>query len=294
MSQQTALIKPTLIDPRFPHWNSGKVRELYESGPDRLLIVTTDRISAFDVVLDRGILGKGIFLNQISTAWFRRLEFHVPNHLLCNEPPKELADYPELEGRSVIVQRAKVIPFECVVRGFISGSGWKDYQVNEGVVGGIKLPPGLRESDRLWEPVFSPATKAEAGHDENVSFDRMVQDIGGERAEELRDISLLLYNKADVYARSKGLILADTKFEFGISPDGRLLWIDEALTPDSSRYWEASTYQPGGPQPSYDKQFVRDYLESVGWDKQLPAPVLPDEVIAGTIERYRHAHFLLT
>ncbi len=162
------------------------------------------------------------------------------------------------------------------------------------MVGGIKLPPGLQESDRLWEPVFTPATKAEAGHDENVSFDQMVQVIGGERAEELRDVSLLLYEKAEVYARTKGLILADTKFEFGIGPDGQLLWIDEALTPDSSRYWEASAYQPGGPQPSYDKQFVRDYLRSVGWDKQLPAPDLPDEVIAGTIERYRHAHHLLT
>ena len=277
----------------------GKVRDIYAITPDEnsdLLFIATDRISAFDHVLATGIPDKGKILTQLSLFWFDFLKDVVPNHLItANTPqfPQLLHPYfDQLDGRSMIVKRAKMFPVECVVRGYLSGSGWKDYQ-QTGAVCGIPLPSGLRESDRLPEPIFTPAAKNNVGHDENISFQTMVNQIGQKPAEDLRQLTLDIYAKATKHAASKGVILADTKFEFGLI-DGKITLADEVLTPDSSRYWPAETYNPGGAQPSFDKQFVRDYLESIHWNKQAPAPGLPDEVVTRTREKYLEAFHLIT
>ena len=271
----------------------GKVRDIYEVG-DRLLIVATDRLSAFDVVLPTPIPDKGRVLTQLSLFWFDKLAGVIPNHVLSASGfAGELAPYAaELEGRAMLVRRADPIPIECVVRGYISGSGWKDYQSTGGICG-IPLPAGLRESDRLPEPIFTPATKATSGHDENISFAETVSRIGAPLAERLRRISLALYGRAAEHAAARGIIIADTKFEFGLAGD-ELIWIDEALTPDSSRFWPADQYSPGRAQPSFDKQYVRDYLERIGWNKQPPAPPLPPDVVAATREKYREAYQRIT
>ena len=272
----------------------GKVRELYDLG-ESLLLVASDRISAFDVVLSPGIPDKGRILTQLSTFWFRKFS-DVENHLLETDVarfPEELrADEPLLAGRSVIVKKCEVIPFECVARGYLAGSGWSEYK-KTGRVCGIPLPHGLREADRLPEPIFTPATKAETGHDENISFETMARQLPEGEAERLRDMTLSLYARAADHAASRGLILADTKLEFG-RLDGRIVWIDEAFTPDSSRYWDAAQYNPGRGQASFDKQFVRDWLESTGWDKRPPAPKLPDGVVRTTREKYLDAFRKLT
>jgi phosphoribosylaminoimidazole-succinocarboxamide synthase len=290
---------PTLIATEFENlelYARGKVRDLYAI-EDLLLLVATDRISAFDHVLASGIPGKGRVLTQISLFWFDKLKDIVPNHLVTadvKEYPASLRPYAqELEGRSMLVNRARMFSVECVVRGYLSGSGWKDYK-QTGKVCGIPLPAGLQESDRLPEPIFTPATKSMSGeHDENISFDQMVERVGSEQSEELRRLSFALYARASEHALERGLILADTKFEFGMTGKGIVL-ADEALTPDSSRYWPSEGYRPGAAQPSFDKQFVRDYLESVGWNKKPPAPELPDIVVNKTREKYEQALTLLT
>ncbi len=275
---------------------TGKVRDLYAVGADELLFVASDRISAFDHVLGSLIPDKGKVLTQISLFWFERLRGLVANHLVTAEVtsyPAELQAFAEeLRGRSMLVKRARMVPVECVARGYLSGSGWKDYQ-RTGAVCGIALPAGLRESDRLPEPIFTPAAKNHTGHDENIGFDAVVAQVGPELAETLRHLTLSIYAAASAYAETKGLILADTKFEFGFVGEELVLG-DEVLTPDSSRYWLASGYAPGGAQPSFDKQFVRDYLERVAWDKQPPAPALPDEVVEETRAKYLQAFTLLT
>jgi phosphoribosylaminoimidazole-succinocarboxamide synthase len=275
----------------------GKVRDIYSLPGDQLLFVATDRISAFDHVLGSGIPDKGRILTQLSLFWFDFLKTTVPNHLITadlSEFPRVLRPYlNQLEGRSMLVKRAKMFPIECVVRGYLSGSGWKDYQ-QTGAVCGIKLPAGLCESDRLPEPIFTPAAKIHTGgHDENIAFETAVQTIGTTHANILRSLTLDIYAKATDHAARKGLILADTKFEFGLIDDTIVL-ADEVLTPDSSRYWPVKTYNPGGPQPSFDKQYVRDYLESIHWNKQAPAPALPDEVVLRTREKYLEAFHLIT
>jgi len=272
----------------------GKVRDIY-SVDDRLILVATDRISAFDCVLSPGISGRGVILTQLSNFWFNRFG-DVPNHLVATELaafPDPYRSHAELDGRSILVRRLEPIPVECVARGYLSGSGWKEY-VADGSVCGIPLPAGLRESERLAEPIFTPATKAAEGHDENIGFDRMVEIVGTDTAEALRDLTLRLYRQAAAYALERGIIIADTKFEFGLDQERRIVWMDEALTPDSSRFWPADSYEPGRGQPSYDKQFVRDWLEASGWNKQPPAPVLPPDVVEGTLERYREAFRKLT
>ncbi len=284
---------PPLLETSLPGvalHKRGKVRDVYDLG-DRLLIVATDRLSAFDVVLPTGIPGKGILLTQMSLFWFRLLADVIPNHVVTadvGEYPAELKRFrDQLEGRSMIVLRTDVLPVECVVRGYITGSGWKDYKAT-GSVCGIELPPGLRESGRLEPPIFTPATKAETGHDENIPYERMVETVGAERADEARRVSLEIYARARAHAEARGIVLADTKFEFGVR-DGRLVWIDEALTPDSSRFWPRDGYAPGRSQPSFDKQFVRDYLETLDWDKTPPGPELPPDVVARTVEKYVEA-----
>jgi len=271
----------------------GKVRDVFEFG-DKLLFVATDRISAFDWILPNGIPDKGRVLTQMSAWWFSRLP--VKNHLLTQglESLELPADAPvtELVGRSMVVTRAEVFPVECVVRGYLAGSGWKEYR-ESGTVCGIKLPAGLRESDRLPEPIFTPATKETTGHDINIPFERMCEIVGTETATKLRELSLLVYQSAADYALSHGVIIADTKFEFG-ERNGQILLVDEVLTPDSSRFWPADQYQPGRSQPSYDKQFVRDWLETTGWDKNSPPPSLPDEVISRTRDKYIEAYETLT
>ncbi|HVB57613.1 MAG TPA: phosphoribosylaminoimidazolesuccinocarboxamide synthase [Candidatus Acidoferrales bacterium] len=271
----------------------GKVRDIYRLG-DRLLIVATDRLSAFDVVLPTPIPDKGRVLTQLSLFWFERLGNVVPNHVLsAGNFTGELAPYADvLDGRAMLVRRTEPVPIECVVRGYISGSGWKDYQRN-GAICGIALPPGLRESDRLPQPIFAPSTKAVSGHDENISFEETISRIGRPLAERLRDTSLTLYQRAAEHASERGIVIADTKFEFGLLGQ-ELIWIDEALTPDSSRFWPASEYAPGKPQPSFDKQYVRDHLERIGWNKQPPAPALPPDVVAATREKYREAYQIIT
>jgi len=268
----------------------GKVRDVYDLG-ERLLVVATDRLSAFDVVLPTGIPGKGVLLTQMSLFWFRLLADVIPNHVVTadvGEYPAELRRFrDQLEGRSMIVLKTDVLPVECVVRGYITGSGWKDYKAT-GSVCGIALRPGLRESDRLDPPIFTPATKAETGHDENIPYEAMAGTVGRERAAEARRVSLDIYARARAHAEARGIILADTKFEFG-ARDGLLVWIDEALTPDSSRFWPRDGYAPGRPQPSFDKQFVRDYLETLSWDKTPPGPTLPSDVVARTVEKYVEA-----
>jgi len=271
----------------------GKVRDIYDLG-DKLLIVATDRLSAFDVVLPTPIPDKGRVLTQLSAFWFEKLHNIVPHHLLTTtEFTGELAPHAEtLRGRAMLVRKTEPLPVECVVRGYLSGSGWKEYKTS-GRVCGIPLPVGLRESDELPEPIFTPATKAQTGHDENISFAQMAQIVGDGLALRLREVSLEIYRRAAAYAAARGIIIADTKFEFGLMGDD-LIWIDEALTPDSSRFWPADQYEPGKGQPSFDKQFVRDYLERIGWSKQPPAPALPPDVVAATSEKYREAYRRLT
>jgi phosphoribosylaminoimidazole-succinocarboxamide synthase len=291
---------PAAVDatslPGLPPPRRGKVRDVYDLG-DRLLVVATDRISAFDVVLSPGIPGKGAVLTQLSTFWFRKFHTLVPNHLVETDAaafPGELASHAGvLAGRSVLVKKCRVVPFECVARGYLAGSGWKDYR-KTGAVCGVPLPSGLLEASRLPEPIFTPATKAESGHDENVSFEMMASAIGHGLAARLRDLTLAIYSEAASYAASRGVIVADTKFEFGLDEDGLVVWIDEALTPDSSRFWPAPSWREGGSPPSFDKQFVRDWLETTGWNKTPPAPVLPAEIVAGTLARYVEAFRVLT
>jgi phosphoribosylaminoimidazole-succinocarboxamide synthase len=290
----------TVLETSFPDLQlirRGKVRDVYAVTDEQLLVVATDRISAFDCISPTPIPRKGEVLTALSKFWFERLAAVVPNHLLTTEVeemPQVVAQYAEeLRGRSMLVRRAEVFPVECVVRGYLSGSGWKDY-LGTGEVCGHRLPAGLLESEQLPEPIFTPATKAEEGHDENISEERMSDIVGPEMMRRLRDISLELYASASLYARSRGIIIADTKFEFGLDKTGQIILVDEALTPDSSRFWPADAYEPGHAQPSFDKQFVRDYLETLSWDKQPPAPQLPPAVVAATTERYMEAYRLLT
>ena len=270
----------------------GKVRDIYDLG-DRLLIVATDRLSAFDVVMPTPIPDKGRVLTQLSLFWFELLKSVIPNHVLdAAEFPAPFHAYREqLAGRAMLVKKTQPLPIECVVRGYLSGSGWKEYKA-EGRVCGITLPAGLRESDKLPQPIFTPATKASTGHDENIAFDRAAEMIGKPLAEKVRAVSLDIYTRAAAYAAPRGVLLADTKFEFGLLGE-ELIWIDEALTPDSSRFWPAAQYKPGGAQPSFDKQFVRDYLERIQWPKMPPGPELPSDVVAATRAKYREAFRIL-
>ncbi len=282
--------------PELQLYASGKVRDLYLVGNEHLLFVATDRISAFDFVLASGIPLKGTVLTQLSVFWFDFLKEVVANHLVT----ADVRRYPEalqhraeqLRGRSMLVRHAAMVPIECVVRGYISGSAWKEYQA-KGSVCGIKLPAGLREADKFPEPIFTPAVKATSGHDENISFEQMTELAGAELSRRLRDVSLKVYQRAADYALARGIIIADTKFEFGTTPAGLVL-ADEVLTPDSSRFWPAASYEPGKPQDSFDKQYVRDYLEAIHWDKQPPAPGLPEEVVQHTTEKYVEAYRRLT
>lgn len=292
-------LEPVLLETDFAgleRYASGKVRDIYRVDGERLLFVATDRISAFDYVLATGIPSKGQVLTQLSLFWFEFLKDIVPNHLLTAdvdcypEPLRRYAD--ELRGRSMLVVRADMIAIECVVRGYLAGSGWKEYQQN-GEVCGIELPAGLRESERLPQPIFTPAVKATSGHDENISFEEMAKRAGSALSEQLRDLSVKIYQKAADYAAARGIIIADTKFEFGHN-GGRIVLADEVLTPDSSRFWPADRYQPGRSQESFDKQYVRDYLEKIRWNKQPPAPVLPAEVAQETSEKYVEAFRRLT
>ena len=274
----------------------GKVRDIFDAG-EALVLVATDRISAFDYVLGSGIPDKGKVLTQLSRFWFEQTRHIVPNHLITMEVDEYPSPFREagavLRGRSMLVRKTNPFPVECVARGYLSGSGWKDYQAT-GAVCGIPLPAGLRESDRLPEPIFTPATKAASGHDENISEADAARIIGAEAVARLRDLTLALYAFGAAHAESRGIILADTKFEFGLAPDGATLLIDEAMTPDSSRYWPRDQYAPGRAQPSFDKQYVRDYLETIRWNKQPPVPSLPDEVVARTREKYVEAYRRLT
>ena len=280
--------------PSITKLRSGKVREVFDLG-ENLLLVATDRISAFDCILPNGIPGKGEVLNKLSTFWFHRLDF-IPNHMIETEVSAfapELKPYAEiLRGRSMIAKKAKPLPVECVVRGYVAGSGWKEYQ-QEGTVGGYAMPPGLQQSDRLPEDLFTPSTKAEEGHDEPITWSQCRALLGDEVALRVKQMSLDLYRHGRAYAASRGIIIADTKFEFGIH-DGEIILIDECMTPDSSRFWPADQYQAGGSPPSFDKQFVRDWLENCGWDKQFPAPELPAEIVVKTAEKYREALTRLT
>jgi phosphoribosylaminoimidazole-succinocarboxamide synthase len=281
----------------LPLVGRGKVRDIYSVGSDRLLIVTSDRLSAFDVVLPDPIPDKGRVLNEMSNFWFGKLGHIVRNHLNGTAPESVVRGADEaaqVRGRSVVARKLKPLPVEAVVRGYLIGSGWKDYQ-KTGAVCGIALPPGLKQADRLPEVIFTPATKADAGaHDENISFAQVEKMVGKERAAEVCEISIRLYREAADYARERGIIIADTKFEFGTDGNGELVLIDEVLTADSSRFWPADQYRPGISPPSYDKQYVRDYLETLGWKKTPPAPRLPAEVIAKTSEKYREALFRLS
>ncbi|MGQ0794401.1 MAG: phosphoribosylaminoimidazolesuccinocarboxamide synthase [Deltaproteobacteria bacterium] len=295
MSNENVILKTEFPD--LPAPKRGKVRDNYNLG-DRLLIVATDRISAFDVVLPNGIPQKGRVLTQISKYWFDKTGDIVSNHLISTDTadfPQEFSKYaPDLEGRSMLVKKTKPLPVECIVRGYITGSGWKEYQKSKSVCG-IPLPSGLVDSSKLEEPLFTPSTKAEEGeHDENITFERTVEILGKELAEWVKSVSIALYSRARDIAEAKGIIIADTKFEFGIDQDGRLILIDEVLTPDSSRFWPRSEYKPGGSQRSFDKQFVRDYLTSIGWNQSPPAPHLPPDVIEKTTEKYLEALSRLT
>ena len=289
------LLDSVLIRTDFPDLKlkaSGKVRDVYDIDENQLLFVASDRISAFDYVLATGIPHKGRVLNQISLFWFDFLADVVPNHLITadvDKYPANIRKYAEqLRGRSMLVRRAEIFPVECIVRGYLSGSGWKEYKAT-GKVSGFALPSGLRESEALPEPIFTPSTKATSGHDENISFDRMCEIVGVETASHLRDLTLRIYRKAAAYARQRGIIIADTKFEFGRTAQGITL-ADEVLTPDSSRFWPADKYAPGRSQDSYDKQYVRDYLEQIHWNKQPPAPALPPDVARRTSEKYLEAY----
>jgi len=279
----------------FPK-RQGKVRDVYDLGP-ALLIVATDRISAFDCVMPNGIPGKGKILTALSLFWFRRFEREIEHHLIATEvkdyPPELRALADQLEGRSMLVKKTRVIPIECVARGYLAGSGWKEYQKSQTVCG-IRLPAGLKQCDKLPVPIFTPATKEESGHDINISYSETVARIGVGLADALREKTLRIYSKAAEYAQTRGVIIADTKFEFGQMPDGQVILIDEILTPDSSRFWPGDKYQAGHDQESFDKQFVRNYLESLTWDKTPPAPALPAEVVRGTKQRYVEAFEKIT
>jgi phosphoribosylaminoimidazole-succinocarboxamide synthase len=290
----SALLESTISS--LPRIHRGKVRDIYALGDDHMLIVTSDRISAFDVIMPRPIPGKGAVLNAVTDFWMKKFSSLIPNH----SSNVRLADYltreelAQCEGRAVVVKRLKAIPVECVARGYLIGSGWKDYQ-KTGAVCGIPLPAGLQIADKLPEPIFTPADKAPVGqHDENISFAEVENKVGKELAAQLRDITLRIYREASDYARERGIIIADTKFEFGLDKDGTLHLIDEVLTPDSSRFWPADTYRPGISPPSFDKQIVRDYLETLDWDKKAPGPWLPDEVVEKTAANYAKAQRLLT
>lgn len=294
MASAAPVVETTLADLKLVR--RGKVRDVYEIDEDRLLIVATDRISAFDSVSPTPVARKGEVLTALSRFWFGKLAHIVPNHLITtniDEMPDVVRGHAgELCDRSMLVRRTEVFPVECVVRGYLSGSGWKDYQ-RTGQVCGHQLPAALRDSEQLAAPIFTPATKAEAGHDENISEPQMAAIVGREVTDFLRDVSLRLYQEASEYARSRGIIIADTKFEFGRTGDGRIILIDEVLTPDSSRFWPVESYEVGKSQASFDKQYVRDYLERITWDKQPPAPTLPPEVAAATTARYLEAYELL-
>ncbi|AVG15314.1 phosphoribosylaminoimidazolesuccinocarboxamide synthase [Chromobacterium vaccinii] len=275
---------------------SGKVRDLYEIDDQRMLMIATDRLSAFDVILDDPIPAKGQILTAISNFWFDKLKDVVPNHLTGDQPEDVVAaeDLPQVEGRAVVAKRLKTVPIEAVVRGYLAGSGWKEYQ-QSGSVCGIALPAGLREADKLPEPIFTPSTKAAVGdHDENIDFAQCEAIVGKELAAKVRDTAILLYQTAAAYAATRGIIICDTKFEFGLDENGTLTLMDEALTPDSSRFWPADSYQPGSNPPSFDKQFVRDWLEASGWNKQAPAPAVPLDVREKTAAKYREALERLT
>lgn len=294
MTAATTVSETDIAEFRLLH--RGKVRDVYEVDDKRLLIIATDRISAFDCILPTLIPQKGEVLTQLSAFWFKRLAHIVPNHLITKdtgEMPGNIAQNPDLRGRSTLATRTEVFPVECVVRGFLEGSGWKDYQAT-GKVCGHSLPPGLKQCDRLLDPIFTPATKAATGHDENITGLKFKDIVGAEDAAYLKSTSLKLYREAAAYALEKGIIIADTKFEFGRDADGNILLIDEVLTPDSSRFWSAAAYEPGHPQPSFDKQFVREYLETLDWNKTPPAPPLPPKVAAATARRYRDAYRLIT
>jgi len=295
MSAATTLLQTSLPDLKL--LRRGKVRDVYDVDDDSLLIVATDRISAFDCILPTPIERKGEVLTALSEFWFEQLKDVVANHLIESDveamPPAVQRHAQTLKGRSMLVRRAQVFPVECVVRGYLVGSGWKDYK-RTGEVCGHKLPEGLVESAKLPETIFTPSTKAEEGHDENITEDQVRELIGEEKTALLRDTSLRLYKEAHDYARQRGIIIADTKFEFGLDKDGQLLLVDEVLTPDSSRFWPADEYEPGRSQPSFDKQFVRDYLETLDWDKKPPAPAIPNEIAAATTARYLEAYRLLT
>ena len=290
---------PVILESECPELklvNKGKVRDVYDVG-EYLLILTTDRISAFDVVMNEGIPEKGQVLTEISKFWFEKMGDIIPHHIVSTD----VDEYPEiarqyrdqLEGRSMLVKKAQPLPVECIVRGYISGSGWKEYQ-QKGSICGIALPTGLKESEQLPEVIFTPSTKAELGeHDENIPFSKVEELCGADIAAKLKQISIAIYERARDYARTKGIIIADTKFEFGMYND-ELIWIDEALSPDSSRFWPADQYQPGGPQPSFDKQFLRDYLETLDWGKTAPAPDLPEDIVRKTAEKYKEALVRLT
>lgn len=291
----SALHESNLASLKFLH--RGKVRDLYEVDAQHLLIVQTDRLSAFDVILDDPIPGKGEVLTTVSNFWFNKLQHVIPNHLSGIDPEsvvKTDAERAQVRGRAFVTRKLKPLPLEAIVRGYLAGSGWKDYQ-KTGAVCGIALPAGLREAEKLPQPLFTPSTKAAVGnHDENISFAQAVELLGEARAAEVRDATLALYTEAANYAASKGIIIADTKFEFGVDEAGKLYLIDEALTPDSSRFWPADQYKVGSNPPSFDKQFVRDWLESSGWDKQPPAPQVPADVLQKTADKYREAQRLLT
>ena len=290
--------EPVILETNLPglkRANQGKVRDIYEVDGN-LLIVATDRISAFDWVLPTGIPRKGKVLTALTLFWLDLLKGLTENHLITADPaemgPEIEAHADVLRGRSMLVRKAEVFPVECVVRGYLAGSGWREYS-ESGTVCGISLPPGLRESEKMPEPIFTPATKAESGHDENITFDRVVEIVGGDVAERLRDASLAVYEKASEYARGRGIIICDTKFEWG-EVDGRIILVDEVLTPDSSRFWPAEGYRPGRQQPSFDKQYVRDWLTESGWDRNSPPPALPDEVAQETSKKYLQAYEILT
>jgi len=275
----------------LPLVHKGKVRDIYAVGDDKLLIVTTDRLSAFDVVMPTPIPGKGEVLTRVSAFWFDKLKSIIPSQALDIAPESVVTadERDQVIGRAIVVKKLKALPVEAIVRGYLVGSGWKEYQTSQSVCG-IALPAGLKQADRLPQAIFTPSTKAALGaHDENISFDQMAELIGAELAAQVRDVSLALYRSAAEYALTRGIIIADTKFEFGLDSAGQLVWIDEALTPDSSRFWPADQYQPGSNPPSFDKQFVRDWLEASGWNKQAPGPVLPAEIIAQTSAKYREA-----
>jgi phosphoribosylaminoimidazole-succinocarboxamide synthase len=284
--------------PQLKFCSRGKVRDIYAIN-DHLLIVTTDRISAFDIVLPNGIPYKGRVLTGLSEFWFQYTSDITENHLITSQIDLMGSDniilpYENiLQGRSILVKKAKVFPVECIIRGYLAGSGWKEYQKNQAICG-VKLPSGLKESDKLPEPIFTPSTKANTGHDVNIPFSKVVDLIGKKEAEELKEKSMKVYLKASKYATNKGIIICDTKFEWGIAEDNKILLIDEVLTPDSSRFWPLEGYKAGKPQPSYDKQFIRDYLESIHWDKKPPAPTLPLEIIQKTSEKYLKAYNVLT